>query len=1106
MMAMLSAYPKSVLFLIILLSAGEDGKVITIPNGVYNIEYYLCTKEGQKDLVSGTTLKLLEETNHTISSGPPCLIQKRNNILITSSSGEHQIEIRCVSPGRALAFYNVNNLTISWTRFTNCGGILPFEAIKDVNDSFLWIPQDQHAVFLFSQCNSLLLLHAAIVDYSGYAILSIDCYESVILKFIHIADGFDYDHTGSGLYFYYTGAPVDVLLKIDYLVLNDNRNVDYNTDFLDKVVDADSPHVQLVGAAGLSIYINESSCEPSSNITVLLTDILGVNLNGTQAGALFFVFVGVVKSSIFLNNVMIENSNLIFNNNSGIYWPHRAAAITAYFISVKNESLTPQFHGDHYPLTINDLCVIDINSTAIFIGQTIKHDINYHVTFNSLNVSRIEHNPYRSYGIVYITDLHGGLAESRLSVSINNIYIEHCICTRTEMHPLLSCSQVGIIVFSNLLNASINNGVFKNNVGSSVLVCQQTRLFLKGNINFIDNVAEIDGAIQIKDDSMLIFEEPVTAQFVGNKALIGGGIAATRDYFSNECVIQFKTEQNFTINSNRSINITVTFSDNMAGLTGNFMYANPLYNCVLLPEFNVQVKHNVSELYKLIYHNGTDSDDVKDISTMATRICFCNSSKKHVQCENQVIVVRVYPGQQFSVPVAGFDSRSKSVQATVMTQFRSVVNSKNQSLNFRLPTEQVMVRVLDSKCTLLNYTILAPFKDRDSNWQDSSQTILDLAAYPVSPNAQIDVTIMRCPLGFEMKNSRCECKDFLAKIPSLVCDNNNMTLTRTKPIWVGFYKKLTGGTVLAWSEQCPPKLCFSNLSININLSRHDSLCMDNATGSLCGKCNDNFSLVFGADLCQECSNWWLFTIVLYISSGILLICIIMQLRLTITNGTINGIIFYANTVGLSMDFYFPENFKSFLPSILRVFISIVNLDFGYPICFYNGMTQLAKTAFQFFFPFYIWVTLITVIILSHYFAKFAKITGEHKVPVMITLLHLSFFRVLQTIVTIFAGIQLHLDKYDINGMNITDENNGVYVWYYDGTIEFDQQKFLALSCFSSLMLLLFIIPYAFTSTTCHWLIRYRFFINSSCLLPMSYVHLSETNVVIGLEFDYGFLL
>ena len=79
--------------------------------GGYNIGPKI--KQTISIVVSGTTMKLLEENNHTISSGPPCLIQKRNNILITSSSGEHQIEIRCVSPGRALAFYSVSNLGIS---------------------------------------------------------------------------------------------------------------------------------------------------------------------------------------------------------------------------------------------------------------------------------------------------------------------------------------------------------------------------------------------------------------------------------------------------------------------------------------------------------------------------------------------------------------------------------------------------------------------------------------------------------------------------------------------------------------------------------------------------------------------------------------------------------------------------------------------------------------------------------------------------------------------------------------------------------------------------------------------------------------------------------
>ena len=68
-------------------------------------------------------------------------------------------------------------------------------------------------------------------------------------------------------------------------------------------------------------------------------------------------------------------------------------------------------------------------------------------------------------------------------------------------------------------------------------------------------------------------------------------------------------------------------------------------------------------------------------------------------------------------------------------------------------------------------------------------------------------------------------------------------------------------------------------------------------------------------------------------AGIVLVVLLYLLNLTVTNGTINGIIFYANIVSIN-DSVFLVNDNVFKP--LKVFI---NLDLGIETCYYNGMNR-----------------------------------------------------------------------------------------------------------------------------------------------------------------------
>ena len=120
---------------------------------------------------------------------------------------------------------------------------------------------------------------------------------------------------------------------------------------------------------------------------------------------------------------------------------------------------------------------------------------------------------------------------------------------------------------------------------------------------------------------------------------------------------------------------------------------------------------------------------------------------------------------------------------------------------------------------------------------------------------------------------------------------------------------------------------------------------------------------------MECTNLSIILIsVIIIIAGVLLVVLLYILNLTVTIGTISGIIFYANIVSINDSVFLVNDnvFKS-----LKVFISFVNLDLGIETCFYNGMDSYVKMWLQLVFPFYLILIALAVIIASRYSSRVA---------------------------------------------------------------------------------------------------------------------------------------
>ena len=234
--------------------------------------------------------------------------------------------------------------------------------------------------------------------------------------------------------------------------------------------------------------------------------------------------------------------------------------------------------------------------------------------------------------------------------------------------------------------------------------------------------------------------------------------------------------------------------------------------------------------------------------------------------------------------------------------------------------------------------------------------------------------------------------------------------------------------------------------MDIRLNNSDEQCAFQHSGILCGSCKPGLSLVLGTSQCIKCSNTYLALLIPFGAAGLALVLLLVMCNLTVTEGTLNGLIFYANIIWVNKAIFFPYNHTN----ILTVYLVWVNLDLGVQTCFYDGMDAYGKTWLQFAFPLYIWTIVGLIIYLSRYRAV-TRLIGQNAVKVLATLFLLSYAKLQRTII---AALSFTFIQYP--------DNSKRYVWLYDGNMDYFTGKQIPLLMAGLAFLLFMSLPYTLT--------------------------------------------
>ena len=471
------------------------------------------------------------------------------------------------------------------------------------------------------------------------------------------------------------------------------------------------------------------------------------------------------------------------------------------------------------------------------------------------------------------------------------------------------------------------------------------------------------------------------------------------------------------------------------------------------------------------------SDLTLEVTSNPTRVCFCVDNVS--QCTNRTYLVlneTRYPGESFNASVVlvgyAFGQVSGPVYTETLDSFSGEIADSQQIQSVHYKQCNNLTYTVTSEKTnhsvILALTAQEQFTqgDRENEVENSLRNLYNSecadsieCTLPLTTPVYIHVILEDCPLGFELTktNRVCDCDENLGRIRDsdqtvVKCEIRDHTgfVTRRGTMWIGANKRVTNTGIYYWHRYCPRDYCIRS-QISIDLRCPDKQCSSNRSGLLCGKCQAGYSLELGGNKCIECTNdYYLALLIVFAILGILLVALIKLLDLTVTNATINGLIFYANIVWTNNAILFPNQGVGYY--IITVPIAWINLDFGIETCFSRNLDQLTKTGLQFVFPVYIWCIAGLIIVISHYSTRATKLFGNNSVAVLATLFLLSYGKLSRTITNVFT----YADVSDSNG-----EINKV--WSLDGNVQYGVTPgHIVLIVVALLFLILFLLPFTLT--------------------------------------------
>ena len=707
-------------------------------NSSTDLEEYLCNTTWSSQFL---VFLLNSSINFTISPGNFCQVtQQATSIKIVSNSPTQSANISCVYknitelPRRGLVFFNTS-ITLERLVFKNCGTYLTTiqdDTITDyLNSSSLYYTSSHAAALVFVHCQ-VNITQVNIYSSYGFAIIGVDLYNSTIDSVSmsnsshSVVEVYQRNHSiGSGLLLHYIDMNNSIAIydiNIRNAKFSNNSDYNNNTCLADTYSSPDTSD-PIVNAAGLTIVYTQQN---HNQVSVSVTESYFHNNIGSFAGGMFVLHYNTIS----VTNTSIINS--LFHNNINIK-PCRGGSIV-FCYSLLLDTVETQ---------TNKAIVYIINtsfSNNYDIFSWPKHSHNYGAVYISvvnpnfiLHINFINCNFTKNYAAVRGACLYSKVRQfpnvrGNVSITLDSIFAMNN--SQNTGTPIVS--DAGMFYFIRFNRVDITGtSYFSNNYGS-VILSEDSNIFLSGKLTFNNNHATTGAAIRLIHNCQLYFMSGVIATFTNNSAqLSGGAIYADGIVSNNKCVIQ--------IDSNVS---KIVFSNNGAKRAGNSIYAQPLYYCNI---DNSSEKNNL-KFYEqhFTFLNTSSTNNLYDISTIP----------KYIKEGSNVLQIprEIYPGQELFYCIKTIDIFGRSLYFNIaidIVRNNSQTNiPKTTKLWLSFDDQEQFIQE-GTNCTIISVTLRT---------NDQFNIIDGIIIFSQPKSLAKNVKIYPCPLGFELNKTKGICQ------------------------------------------------------------------------------------------------------------------------------------------------------------------------------------------------------------------------------------------------------------------------------------------------------------------------------------------------------------
>ena len=940
---------------------------------------------------------------HRVSSNISKLISitSASNFTIRSINLSTRATIKC-DGNIAFEFHSCLNLTIRDITIETCGALRHFDSH--------YIPMSNFSVYV-SHSLGVYIINTHILNGTGIGLLLENVqYQILILDSI-------ISHCGCNLYLINYNNYTNNTTEPSSIMVNNSSFNNARKSHLSQQVDSSGIYVRLyqskfqtqlvlkdvnlVENEMMNLYAEFNLCNKMNLFQVYTLKSIKF-FNGKN---LYLKLVYSIKCNVGQQTNFIVHSTEIIGGETRILGKTKKNhLVTNQCINITNTNIS------------NSLFTIKRVETALFNNLVIQD------TYTS-NSMRIE------YCVVVFTGyfMYQRNRGSQMTFKRSDITVDKNSSLLFKHNSKLPESTLSCIE-SNITMTSGSSTYFNNNTGfeSGGITLLNCMIRFEGNADmvFVHNTGKRGGALAFYALSQLIpIKGHPTLTFMHNHASIVGGAIFVEDY---DYMFRHYPHKFIQASKEGIKKLKFSFKNNSAIQAGNALYGGTGNK----DDFSFE---------------NSNKGNLSTGSTNPFKVCMCTNSIPN--CRINEVRYHPIPGQPFKIDVVAVGQWNGVVPANIQIEF-------NETSNAIVKADEY-IQSVGRNCTTLTYTFM--FMEQ---YEIITLQVITTNRNPMTEmNLKILLLFKNCTLGFSFayENNTCVCNKVLTD-HDIECDIETLTVKRPSPKWVNatFDHLLSSDqSGIIVHDHCSYDYCEASINgaiQSLNLNYPDQQCAFHHSGTLCGGCQTNFSQALGTNKCKMCTNARFSLIVLIIAlAGIALVVCLMLLNITVTVGTINGLIFYANILKANDAFFFPQLASD---SFFSTFIAWLNLDLGIKTCLYDGMDAYVKTWLQFLFPLYIWLIVIIIITVSHHSTKASKLMGNNSVHVLATLFLLSYAKLLSIIITILSSTQL-----------IYPDGYVKTVWLYDGNVDFLRGKHIPL--FQVALLFLIIVSVPFTATlTC----------------------------------------